>query len=65
MTKKSEKVNESQIDFLKPCPFCGADAVLFEVKPIWWYAQCTDCRCYQVSHFKNETISKWNKRVKE
>lgn len=21
--EKSEKVNESQIDFLKPCPFCG------------------------------------------
>lgn len=50
---------------LKPCPFCGADAVLFEVKPIWWYAQCTDCRCYQVSHSKDETISKWNRRVKE
>lgn len=25
MTEKSGKVNESQIDFLKPCPFCKND----------------------------------------
>ena len=24
MTEKTEKVNESQIDILKPCPFCGS-----------------------------------------
>lgn len=24
MTEKSGKVNESQIDFLKPCPFCNS-----------------------------------------
>ena len=26
--EKSEKVNESQIDFLKPCPFCGGSPKL-------------------------------------
>ena len=52
---------------LKPCPFCGADAVLFEVEPMWWYVQCTDeeCKCHQVSHSKEGVMKRWNRRVKE
>lgn len=30
---KSEKVNESQIDFLKPCPFCGRAVEIIHVNP--------------------------------
>lgn len=31
--EKSEKVNESQIDFLKPCPFCGRAVKIIYVEP--------------------------------
>lgn len=67
--KKSE-VNESQIDFLKPCPFCGSTDVHLiendrgksEVS-----ITCKDCNVW-VDHMfdamsKEEAIELWNRRV--
>ena len=71
MTEKSGKVNESQIDFLKPCPFCGGEAEI--VHPyrgsMGAYIFCLNCRlsiyrgtCCDDDDVK-EMIEKWNRRV--
>ena len=70
--EKSEKVNESQIDFLKPCPFCGStDVHLIENDREWSEVSitCKDCNVW-VDHMfdamsKEEAIELWNRRVKE
>ena len=67
-----EKANESQIDFLKPCPFCGSTDVHLiendhgksEVS-----ITCKDCNVW-VDHMfdamsREEAIELWNRRVKE
>lgn len=69
--EKSEKVNESQIDFLKPCPFCGSTDVHLteddrgECEGI----TCKDCNVW-VDHMfdalsREEAIELWNRRVNE
>ena len=74
MTEKSRKVNESQIDFLKPCPFCGSDNldVLEDTTmhpPLWLIRHWDDdCILYGNSHrysSKEQAIESWNKRVRE
>ena len=70
--EKSTKVNESQIDFLKPCPFCGSTDVHLiendrgksEVS-----ITCKDCNVW-VDHMfdamsREEAIELWNRRVNE
>ncbi len=68
--EKSRKVNESQIDFSKPCcPFCGCKQMMtwhigHYDKP--WIAEC--CRCQaQGPHAdtEKEAIELWNRRVEE
>lgn len=67
MMEKSTKVNECQIDFLKPCPFCGRNAVLYASRPSQWIIQCRNlrCRCRLTAHYKEEVIKMWNGRVNE
>lgn len=71
--EKSEKVNESQIDFLKPCPFCGGgvemrDKIDRNVETT--FIHCTECHMWfekfnwrGVGH--KTIIQEWNRRVKE
>ncbi len=72
MTEKSRKVNESQIDFLKPCPFCGGKAEI--VHPYRGatgaYIFCTNC-CLSINHgfcrddeALKELTDMWNARVR-
>lgn len=52
---------------LKPCPFCGSEAVVFKVEPIWWYVRCTSeqCKVRMVAHSREEVEEMWNRRVKK
>lgn len=74
MTEKTDKVNERQNDFMKPCPFCGTPAKLHSEETIYgpdrpgWYVQCGSSLCWaQTRSFgvKEQAIRTWNKRVKE
>lgn len=71
--EKSRKVNESQIDFLDSCPFCGGEVELrdkFDGTDETSFFHCTKChmwfekfvwRGYGHAHI----IEEWNRRVKE
>lgn len=61
---------------LKPCPFCGAMAVMrqFANPKNWYYVECVDCRCrtdgYKHNHRegtddenKMANAAVWNRRV--
>lgn len=55
---------------LKPCPFCGSDAIIVEVegKSYPYKVQCLndDCACKTDNFTKCEgAIKSWNKRVGE
>lgn len=74
MTEKSRKVNESQIDFLKPCPFCdNADDDMLSVfddkdyiKKHRWYVYCHECGAQGPrAGSEKDAIDRWNKEVKE
>ena len=75
MVEKSEKVNESQIDFLKPCPFCGSDQIEIKIdeyapegyKVDWWMIHCLSCSAeYRNIHCDREgVLDGWNRRVNE
>lgn len=70
--EKSRKVKKSQIDFLKPCPFCGSTDVHLvendrgksEIS-----ITCKDCNVWADHMFdalsKEQAIELWNRRVKE
>jgi Lar family restriction alleviation protein len=68
--EKSGKVNEGQIDFLKPCPFCGStDVHLVDNDPGKSEVSitCKDCNVW-VDHMfdamsNEEAIALWNRRV--
>ena len=56
-------------DELKPCPFCGGDAVLrttiespdyFEA---WYTVHCDMCGVKIGAEYKSDAISHWNKRM--
>ena len=71
MIEKSRKVNESQIDFLDSCPFCGGEVELrdkFDGTDETSFFHCTKChmwfekfvwRGYGHAHI----IEEWNERV--
>lgn len=68
MTEKTEKVNESQIDFLKPCPFCGSDAVFKSkntTKDLNPHVECTKCTCIVLGVSEDDAIESWNRRLSE
>lgn len=72
MTEKTEKVNESQIDFLKPCPFCGSHGDDICVDEFWercaepYFVTCYRCGANgPYTNKKEKAIELWNKRVNE
>lgn len=66
MTEKSGKVNEIQIDFLKPCPFCQSGNVqAFDIGDTF-ILYCNDCCATGPEADTREgAIEKWNRRVGE
>lgn len=63
---------------LKPCPFCGSEAYIVEVKPHSHiiatfmpdyeggaFVECTGCTCALSAESKEEAIVAWNRRVKD
>lgn len=68
----------THIEALKPCPFCGGEAILTnsdesetseyveDVKPIWWI-YCQGCvsksAAIGLNTSKDETIKAWNTRI--
>lgn len=71
--EKSGKVNESQIDFLKPCPFCGGDVELrdeMDGRDEIYAIHCIGCNMHYVkfvwrSSSRENVVKEWNRRVKE
>lgn len=63
--EKSRKVNESQIDFLKPCPFCGSQAKIMHGPGDDW-VECMGCHCMSEMHtMESRAVEDWNRRVSE
>lgn len=56
---------------LKPCPFCGGEAVLEDLGSYGvvgrYYIHCSKCEIAQDNLWatKQTAIKRWNKRVKE
>ena len=53
---------------LKPCPFCGSEATLYEYR--WWGisygVECTKCDAILEGYStKEEAIEAWNRRANE
>lgn len=52
---------------LKPCPFCGAEAVMDTIKPHYYegetFIECTGCTCAIAEKTEHEAIEAWNRRV--
>ena len=69
MSEKSTKVNKSQFDFLKPCPFCGCNkAVTWHIgyRDLPWMVECMGCMAEGPwAKTEEEAIELWNMRVKE
>ena len=63
-------VVENQIVALKPCPFCGAKAMLvYCVHGIGanWAVECVDTHAHRMefSGTQDEVIKEWNRRVND
>lgn len=72
MTEKTTKVNESQIDFLKPCPFCDSSEIHTYEPTIYERGNDASVNCENPicgaevrGHTLQEAIAKWNRRVNE
>ena len=58
---------------LKPCPFCGGEAILRQCQNgfnIWYRVRCKDCGIAQDSigngyYSESQAIEAWNRRVKD
>ena len=49
---------------LKPCPFCGGEAVMHEMATDDWCVWCLECLCGMYGfNTEQEAIETWNKRV--
>jgi len=59
--EKSRKVNERQIDFLKPCPFCGMEpTTIRNCNNVIIGVRCWNCSLDMVDE---DYVKKWNRRV--
>ena len=62
--EKSGKVNESQIDFLKPCPFCGSTRIRFAYHSKHWVV-CEKCGGSSGMYPSDEEAAlMWNRRAR-
>lgn len=59
---------------LKPCPFCGGEAVLkilstdgiaMMPKIMWHKVMCKKCEAIIACTYAEEAIEKWNRRVND
>ena len=49
---------------LKPCPFCGGKAMIWESEGIgYWFIKCRKCIVQMVNEDKKILVSAWNTRV--
>ena len=72
IVQKKGRVNRMSKIKLKPCPFCGGEAVLKRDRIGLYCAQCPDCGCMTTFQFdlgEGEEVSKrkaadiWNRRA--
>ena len=49
---------------LKPCPFCGSEAELFEAPGVY-FVECSNPKCNYPTNWdtKEEAVTAWNTRV--
>lgn len=53
---------------LKPCPFCGSDAVFKSrntTKDLDPRVECAKCTCIVLGVSEDDAIESWNRRVRE
>ena len=50
---------------LKPCPFCGCRAGVYEDRYGGWVVQCDVCGCGTLHGDKESVIRWWNRRYNE
>ena len=61
-----EALKEANTPDLKPCPFCGGKAELFNSYDGYHCVQCTVCYCSTLNFRKEQTaINFWNRRSGE
>lgn len=54
---------------LKPCPFCGGEAICYDYAPTWatthkWVVECSICGAnIPLYKIKEEAIEAWNRRT--
>ena len=64
------------MDELKPCPFCGGEAELYEseaynlknggkVDQTLWFVTCQDCTALLCGDLKKKAVEMWNRRAGE
>lgn len=50
---------------LKPCPFCGGKARIFEMRTMSW-VKCANCGCETaLLDTIKEAVATWNRRVND
>ena len=67
----SEQKDGGSADDLKPCPFCGGEAMADYAEPVWkdeihWYVFCTSCyakiEIFNDKESYRKAIAAWNRR---